>query len=477
MTLLPYKEVHVLDRNAEYLGVPTYELMENAGEAVFITMEEQLKLKKSKVIVFCGTGNNGGDGFVAARHLSDVCNVEVYLAKPEDKVRSNLARKALIQCKKAGVPVHVIGGMENLGEIIAKADIVLDAMLGIGVSGKLKEPYSDIISILNDSGKIIVSVDVPSGLGTDIWVVPCMTVTFHAVKEGMTKMNSGDIHVRDIGIPRDAEDYVGPGEFVYYPLPKKTAHKGDSGRLLVVGGGPYTGAPALVAMGAYAVGTDMVHILVPESIKNVVASYSPNFIVHSYPDGNLKELFSTMKRLQPGVEAMVIGPGLGSEKNMMAATSEIISNWWKPIVIDADAIHAAKGVLKDIAGKNVVVTPHRKEFKDLFGVNASKDNVMKIAAKHRVTILAKTVPNIITDGKNMKQNRTGNPGMTVGGTGDVLSGIVGALIARGMCPYNAARLGAFINGTAGDMAFEEKSYGLTAVDVAGKAPEVLRKYL
>src|SRR5206468_1444276 len=170
--------------------------------------------------------------------------------------------------------------MEAAGEAIAEADLLIDALLGIGAEGSLREPFASLVRQVNGSGKPIVSVDVPSGFGTGLMVRPTVTVALHDVKEGMTPDNGGRIRIVDIGIPSKVTTMIGPGEFLLYPVPRATSHKGENGRLLVIAGGPYTGAPALVGFGSLGIGIDLVHIATPASAATVVASYSPTFIVH-----------------------------------------------------------------------------------------------------------------------------------------------------------------------------------------------------
>jgi NAD(P)H-hydrate epimerase len=475
-------EMHVLDGNAEFLGVPTGRLMENAGFAVAEAIKKKYKLLGKKVVILCGTGNNGGDGFVVARNLLQYCQVQVCLIKPPDEIRTDISRANFEKVKRLALTVNDTAGLKA---VMKDADIIVDALLGVGAKGELAEPYKSWVGEVNKSGKTIISVDVPSGLGSGVFIHPSMTVTFHEIKDGMDKKNSGEIVTADIGIPEDAETYVGPGEFVFYPVPREHSHKGDNGRLLIVGGGPYTGAPALAGLAAYRVGIDLVRIATSRHAYPIIAKYSPNFIVHRLSaedclvEADVPHLLSLLKN----ADAAIIGPGLGDAKETAKAVQMLLLKCEKPVVIDADAIAAAGeklNVLKNITG---VITPHAGEFYDLTGKKLDDDftkkckHVMWSARDLGMTLILKGRVDIITDGARTKLNRTGNPGMTVGGTGDVLAGIVGGLLAKGVTPFNAARMGAFINGYAGDLAFREKSYGLMATDVVEKIPEVLRQFV
>jgi len=473
-------EMRVIDRNAQYLGVSTLELMENAGKAVAEIARSELKAAGKRVLVVCGPGNNGGDGLVAARHLASEARVTVLLARSPDQFSSEEARKNFERLRD----VQVLVGLERSEEAIPQADLVIDALLGIGAEGSLREPFATLVRQMNQSGKPILSVDVPSGLGTDLAVRPTVTVALHDVKEGMTPENSGRIRVLDIGIPAKAVSTIGPGEFFLYPIPKSTSHKGQNGRVLVIAGGPYTGAPALVGFGALGVGADLIHIATPALAAPVVAGYSPSLIVHPLVGHRLlREDTRLILELAARADVVAIGPGLGDAEGTLEAVKDVICNLTLPLVIDADAIKAVGSDPKALAGKKAVITPHSREFKTLTGKTLAdtpeeRASAVRDAAKSLgVTILLKGPVDIVSDGDRVKYNYTGNPGMTVGGTGDVLCGIVAGLISKGMGPLDASRLAAFINGRAGDLAFAVKSYGLTAVDVADNLGRVLAEFL
>ncbi|MCU0862038.1 MAG: NAD(P)H-hydrate dehydratase [Methanomassiliicoccales archaeon] len=474
--MLPVKEFAVLDINAEHLGVPAGFLMENAGRAVAEVVSERYGAKR-RIAVVCGPGNNGGDGFVAARHLKDRNRVSILVAKPIERIHSDIARDAFEAVKDLVVQAE--------GADLSGYDVIVDAVLGTGVSGRIQEPYSKLIDRINESGAEVVSVDVPSGFGGDMMVHPDLTVTFHDVKEGMTEANSGDIVVKDIGIPTEAAQFVGPGEFAYYPLPAPESHKGDNGRVLIVGGGPFTGAPALAAMGAYRIKVDLVRIAVPERAFVPVASYSPNFIVHELSGRshlNKKDV-REVEDLLPWSDAMLIGPGLGEDKEAMEAVRDIIVRCDKPLVIDADAVQAVSKEMSVLKGKRGILTPHAGEFKRLTGIPLPKDPeakaplAMELAKATGMTVLLKGRVDVIACADRVKFNRTGNAGMTVGGTGDVLAGIATGLLARGLAPFDAARLAAFVSGTAGDMALQEMGYGFLATDVAERIPRAVRAFI
>jgi hydroxyethylthiazole kinase-like uncharacterized protein yjeF len=469
------EEVKVLDINSRHLGVKTIALMESAGAAVARYVIDNYPAK-SRVAILCGSGNNGGDGFVAARHLEQTMAVRVFLLDPEEGASSDIAAVNLHRVRA------LARGVKSFD--IKECDVVIDAMLGVGMSGKPREPAAGVIKKLNRSRKPVVSVDVPSGWPSELSVRPQTTVTFHAAKAGMNRRNSGKIVIADIGIPDDAQTYCGPGDFSLLPRRKPDAHKGDAGRVLVIGGGPYTGAPAFTGMAAMRSGVDLVFVATPEPAALPVAVHSPSLIVHTLEgdvltEGHVQGLLSMTK----DADAVAIGPGLGSAPETLRAVQRFVPKCVKPMVIDADAITACGTKPQILRNRQVVITPHASEFKRLTGKALGTDDpakrgekVKEAAARLRANILLKGPVDVISDGGTVKLNKTGNNALAVGGTGDVLTGLVAGMIAQGAKPFHAARIGAFAMGLAGDLAFEEKSYGLVATDVVDKIPFVLRRY-
>ncbi len=496
--MLPFREISVLDRNSEALGIPTIQLMENAGTALADVIIKRFNLHRTpkKILMFCGLGNNGGDGFVAARKLVEITKskIEIILAGSPSKLKTELARNNFnkIHRKKSIKITPELEDRTKLKKLIENSDLIIDAMLGAGLTGGLREPFKLYVKTINTIAanfKIpVIAVDTATGFGTSNVIRPKITVTFHDIKYGMTKRNSGEIIIKDIGIPLEASQFTGPGDLqVYYPKSMSDSHKGDNGRILIVGGGPFTGAPALAGLAAYRTGIDLVRIATPNNAYPIIAGFSPNFIVHPLNENHLlvKDVKPILKMIAE-VDCVVIGPGLGDNRSTKSAVRAILKRSPKPVVIDADAIKALSEDLSVLrSNKNIsgVITPHSGEFRVLSKRTLPKDLatrseiVQRIAKQLDFTILLKGAVDVISDGAQLKYNRTGNPGMTVGGTGDVLAGIVGALMAKGLTPYNAARVGAFINGCGGDLAFQEHGYSMVASDIIEQIPIVLRKFI
>jgi hydroxyethylthiazole kinase-like uncharacterized protein yjeF len=499
-----FNDARILDKNAIALGLRPEAMMESAGKAVADTVLKHMKGRGKTVAIVCGTGNNGGDGFVAARHLAKEADVKVVLVRSELYVISatmNVGRPQGggafdVEFVKLKNDVHDpcskvnFNKLKGLVPIFAwedydgDCDIIVDALLGVGSVGDVREPYLGCIKDLNAHRKPTLSVDVPSGLGTQMAIKPTVTVTFHGLKEGMTQANSGKIIVADIGIPPEAES-VGPGDLqVLYPRPAKGSRKGQNGRVLVVGGGPYSGAPALAALAALRVGADLSVVAAPEPAANTIAAFSPNVIVKplrgaALRPSNVKECLD----LARDADAVLIGPGAGRSEETLEALAELIAECKKPLVVDADGIHAIGKKHGILSGKKGILTPHAGEFAVLTGKAAPEEQsargkaVARLSKSTGFAILQKGAVDVISDGSKVKFNHTGNDGMTVGGTGDVLAGLCAGLLAKGAAPFEAARVAAFLSGSAGDIAFGEKSYGLVATDVLENVPKVLAKWL
>ena len=444
----------VLDANSESLGIEVDVLMANAGEALADVITDMFSGKK--ILFVCGTGNNGGDGYVAARLLdADVA----FFKEPKTAPAMNAFHKI------ENRPIQFDEKM------LDDYDVIIDCVLGTGVSGDVREPYASYIGSVNGCGKTVVSCDVPSGFGTSVCIRPDVTVTFHDIKEGMDEENCGTIIVADIGIPDDAYKYIGTGDMLRYPVPDKNAHKGQNGRLLIIGGGPYTGAPSLAGMAALRVGVDLVHIATPESSFQTVAAASPSYIVHRLPGDRLDvSSVNYLIEMSRNMDAVLIGPGLGSDEETRKAIIEFVEACDIPMVVDADGVTSFRG---DIPKKNIIFTPHRGEYEKLARGAVPEE----FANKNSCIVVLKGPTDTITDGARTRLNRTGTPAMTVGGTGDVLAGTIAGLLAKGMSPFDAGCLGTYICGRAGEMAFGEFSYGLLATDVIDNIARVLSQEL
>jgi len=457
------EEMNALDANCAYLGLLPLQLMENAGAALAREIVSQAKGKRLAIIA--GRGNNGGDAFAAVRHLKDF-EVTVFLLGRASDIGTEEAKQnwRILEALEYDLrEVRDLGDLESLPQY----DLIVDAVLGTGVRGKVRGLARAAIEAMNASSRPVISVDVPSGMGTEISVHPDLTVTFHRPKTGM----AGQIKIADIGIPEAAEFMIGPGDLRLVGSRAVESHKGESGRILVIGGGAYTGAPALTASAALRAGADIVTVATPENVAHTIAGFSPNLIVRELEGDRLSlDNLDRVKELIPGHDVAVMGMGLGRNKETREALAEIMPLCRK-MVIDADAL------LPDLPLRGIV-TPHAGEFRRISGLDlppgkARRDVVKQFAASRSLVVLLKGRLDLISDGETTKGNATGNPGMTVGGTGDVLAGVTAAFYSVAP-PLRAAAAAAFVNGRAGDLAFQEKGYGLLATDVIEKIPLAMR---
>jgi len=491
--MITSREMRALEMNSEYYGVSRLQLMENAGRSVADEIASRFKTKNTRVAVFCGSGGNGGDGFVAARHLTCLgFKVEVILAgKSSDIVDKEARRNWLaLQALKNIITLHEVYDSTLIPNV--KAEVAVDALLGIGLKGALRPPILQLVEKINEMKAFRVSVDVPTGINSDSGEVlggavrANLTVTFHRTKPGLPKAEEyvGEHIVRDVGLPNDFERFAGPGDvsLVVKPRPPEV-HKGDFGRLLVVGGSEiFSGAPALVAMAALRAGVDLTYIAAPEKTARAISSMSPALITVKLEGKHLNSRNTPIiKQYLETSTAVVIGPGLGLHKETKGAVEEImklIEEEKIPLILDADGLKAFAEFKRKV-DLPLVLTPHAGEYEILTGRKLPKDleqraeKVQKTARKLGATILLKRPVDVISDGKRVKFNFTGNPGMTVGGTGDVLSGIVGTFLAQRADPFEAAVAGAFVNGAAGDFVWSEKGYHMIPTDILEWIPRVI----
>lgn len=491
--MITNREMRALELNSEYFGVSTLQLMENAGKAIADEIASRFEPEKTRVAIFCGLGGNGGDGFVAARHLACLgFEVEVLLAGRSKDILDEEARRNLLALRalKDTVAFHEIYDSALVPSV--EAEVVVDALLGIGLEGVLRPLFSQLVKKINEAEAFRVSVDVPTGVNSDSGKVlgeaveADLTVAFHKMKPGLKKAKKhvGELVVKDIGLPQQFERFAGPGDvsLVVKSRPPE-AHKGDFGRLLVIGGSEvFSGAPALVALSALRTGVDLTYIVAPQRTAYAISSMAPDLITVKLEGSHLNPRNTAIiRRYLETSTAVVMGPGLGLHKETKDAVMKIIEMIEEegiPLLLDADGLKAFAESKRRI-GSPLVLTPHAGEYRLLTGKKLPKDfgkrveEVRKTASKLRAVILLKGHVDVISDGERVKLNFAGNPGMTVGGTGDVLSGVVGAFLAQGADPFEAAVAGAFINGAAGDFVQSEKGYHMVPTDIIEWIPRVI----
>lgn len=485
------REMRALEVNAEYYGISMLQLMENAGRN--IAQEIILRFpKEKKIAIFCGLGGNGGDGFVAARHLLTAgYAVSVIVAGKGRDINHEAAMQNWLILQSLNEKLCLIEVTDSSVIPKVSAEVVIDALLGTGAKGQLKPLIFQMVDYINSLNTAKLAVDAPTGIDSDTGEVlgtavkADLTITFHKGKIGLKdeKEYVGELIVKDIGLPKEIEQFAGPGDVFLAKKPRDpTAHKGDFGRLLVIGGSEvYFGAPSLVSLAAMRTGVDLVYLAAPAKAAYAISTMSPDLITIKLDGSNLNpNNLETLKPFLQKVDAVALGPGLGLDhqtEEFVKLCIKEVEKAGKPLLLDADGLKAFAKFKRPLKVP-LVLTPHAGEFTILTGETLPENQeeraleVQKTAKKLNAVILVKGKVDVICDSDSVKLNFTGNAGMTVGGTGDVLSGIVAGLMAQQVDPFEAAVAGAFVNGAAGDFVADEIGFHMVATDLIDWIPQV-----
>lgn len=494
---------------SEIGGIPSIVLMENAAIACVNELKKDFgELTGKRIAVFCGKGNNGGDGFAIARHLHNMdAEVSVYLVcgnefKGDAKINFDII-------KKMNVNIDVVSDTENLKYIIRSNDIIIDAIYGTGIHGTVGGISYDVINEINENSKYTMAVDVPSGINSDsgeicgICIRADKTVTFAAYKVGMLMFPAADytgkVTVADISIP----DYILEGqsininvtdeEFVRanFPVRENNSQKGDYGKVLVIAGSVgMTGAAYLSSQSAVTAGSGLVTLAIPAGLNGAMEAKTTEVMTLPVEDINGHISSGAAEKILERTDmadAVLIGPGLGRSSDAARVLKSVLSHSKVPVIIDADGINAASrdmDILSDCTCP-VIFTPHAVEMSRLTGLDRDyiEENRLvaskEFAEEYGVTVILKGHHTIVTasDGEQYI-NITGNPGLATGGSGDVLAGITASLAARGINETAAAAMAVYIHGKAGDIAKDK--YGIESVTaslVMESIPDALRQIL
>lgn len=445
---ITHERMRCVDKNAQALGLSSLQMMEAAGLALAGAIRAA---DPRAVLILCGRGNNGGDGMVAARHVQDL-EPDVIFISGRGMTRETVAQlKILSRCRVRLHPVECREDVRALSGIFSQADLILDALLGTGLRGATREPVRSCVELANSSPGKILCADVPTpGIRVDT------VVAFHRAK------TEGAI-VAAIGIPLEAEVFTGPGDVTLLGRKPPGAHKGYGGEVLIIGGGPYQGAPYLAGLGALRAGADIVRIASPflEPIPDLIYERLEGNRVDAE---HIEQLLSLVDR----ADVVVIGNGLGSRSHHVVRA---IAPHCRRAVFDADALRTPLPVARD-----GIYTPHAGEYERMTGIRPPEDIVSRARTvrdgANGQTILLKGPIDIISDGGRTRFNRTGSPLMTVGGTGDILAGVTGALFCR-LPGFEAACIAAYVNGRAGMAVGEMRGGGMLASDLLEHIPDEL----
>jgi len=499
--VLTPSEAGELDRATQARGVEAVDLMERAGRALArAAVDASQGIYGRRAVVICGKGNNGGDGFVAARHLArEGMRVDVITMEPLAGGYGPAAVHAG-RLSEQGLGVRTYTP-EWASAALARADVAVDAIFGTGFRGVPEGIWAQAIGRLNDSPAPVVSADIPSGVdGTSgaveasaVWAE--LTVAFGAAKVGSVLLpgaeRSGTVRVADVGFP---DDLLRPSVVLTEPgdveamLPHRPlqGHKRSSGVLLVVAGSrAMTGAPALIARAAGRVGTGLVVVGVPQDAMAAVQAHSCEAVFEplAQTDAGTVALgaLDTLLRAAERADAIAVGPGLTRDEDTAALVRELVARSPVPIVLDADGLSAFEGNAAGLRRRRaaMVLTPHDGEFARIMAGGPS-DAPDRIAAARELAVAAGAVTllkgtrTVIAPPEGVARvNPTGGPALATAGTGDVLSGVIGGLLARGMEALDSATAGAFLHGLAGSIAGRERGEGTLAGDVADRLPDAV----
>ncbi len=483
--ILTPEEMALSDRAAivDY-NIPSSLLMENAAHSSAIFVKEILKeqgLKAAKVTFFCGSGNNGGDGFALARHLHDFYDLEIFWIGDESKMTPE-THTNFLSAKKIGVPLRKLNSTEEIEQLEIATDCIIDALIGTGGDENVRGFALNILKKLKTTDALKIAIDCPTGLNSATGVANqyCFdadyTITMFGTKLGMLLNDGlkqcGKVYVASLGAPvKILESFAKTFSFedsdirTLIPRRKRISSKFDYGRVLVVAGSKqYPGAAALTANASVRSGAGLVHLASPFFHPALL----PEVIQIRLPEtegGTISiKSFECLKSEIDKSDSIAVGPGVGSNSETLELINRIVEyvGTTKPLVIDADALRIISPTRK--LSKNVVLAPHTGEFSRFSNIerkDVEKNSYFvakEWAAKLDCIIHLKYVPSITTDGNFSYLDIAGNPGMATGGSGDVLTGIIASFLARGMNPLIATALASFVHSRTGDVYAEKYGY-------------------
>jgi len=475
---LTSEQARAIEDAAVAAGADLAALMRAAGAAV--AAEVTLARPDGAVAVLAGRGNNGGDGWVAARDLHASGRSVSVLSLADPGSLSGIAAQAAADAISAGVAWRMIGDAPFAVEL-SEAAVLVDAMLGIGASGPLRPPIDALVDAVNASGAYVVAIDLPTGVDADTGVVPGsavradITVTFTALKRGLVVYPgagfSGELVLADIGIDPALADVASAAEVwsadeyaALLPRPRVDAHKNDRGRVLVIAGSAtYPGAAILAAKGAQRAGAGYVALAVPASVAVIAQAHLLSVPVVGLPQGRVHSFSSVAleKALQLArdYDSVVLGPGLTLADGAVVTARGIVAGLKKPLVIDADGLNALVDAQELIRQRSAptVLTPHPGELARLLSTTAEKVQADRIAASAvlatgNTAVVLKGAGTVISGAGRNVVNTSGSQALATAGSGDVLAGIIGTYLAQGLSPLEAGALGAYLHGRAGEAA-------------------------
>ncbi|MCK4353376.1 NAD(P)H-hydrate dehydratase [candidate division WOR-3 bacterium] len=508
MKLVTPEEMKKIDEKAiKGLGISGAVLMENAGLGLFeIIQEEAEQIKGLKVGIICGKGNNGGDGFVLARHLlNNGADIGVFLLGKIQEIKGDACLNLDILLK-SGFEIKELKTKKDIlmfEQECLKSDLLVDAIFGTGFKGKVKGIAENVINIMNKIDIPVLAIDVPSGLNAQdgsiegVCIKADFTGTMCLPKSGLFlypgKDYAGDVYVIDIGVPPKLWENINL-ELLEAPelinlLPERpgNSHKGTFGKVFIVAGSRgMTGAAALTSLSALKIGAGLVRLGIPESLNPILEQKVTEVItvpLAETKDGTLSvnALNKIIKEIKEAT-VVAIGPGLSTHVETKMLVQKLVPEISVPLVIDADGINnLTLETFKKIKAP-LIITPHPGELSKLIGLTVSDiqhkriDIAFQFAKKLGVTFILKGAPTIIASKDIKYLNPVYNSGLASAGSGDVLTGIIAGLLAQGLSLIDSARLGVYIHGLSGEIAAEKLTeYSTIAGDIMNAIPEAIKK--
>lgn len=507
MRLCSASEVMALDRQAiNQLGIPGVVLMENAGRSCSnLFVEAFRQYFPGPVLVLAGKGNNGGDGYVMARILAEQGWQVTTLVLGLEEAITGDARVMLDIVRKLGLPISFVENHAEIQSCFAEVapTLIIDAIFGTGLKSAVVGLQATAITLINEAGVPVFAVDIPSGVDSStgricgLAVKASQTATFDHAKIGHGSFPGagyvGDLHVVDIGIPQTGRQQFSSDVHlldkadVQALLPERSifGHKGSFGHLLVVAGSPgKSGAAALAGNAAVRSGCGLVTVAVPAAIHDIIEVKLTEAMSCPLPsqEGLLcMQAKTQIEQLLAGRDSLAIGPGLGQSSDLAELVSSLVRSATAPIVIDADGVNLLAAKLESLQGRSqqpLVLTPHPGEMARLTGLTVAEieanrfEVAQQFAVRHGVVLLLKGARTIIAaaDGR-VNINTTGNDGLASGGSGDVLTGLIGGLLAQGLDGFSAASLGAWLHGRAAELVSAvQGTAGMIASDLLCQLP-------
>lgn len=495
-----------LDRRAtEEFGITQDLLMENAGQAVYFVILKEFGIKNRKFAIFCGGGNNGGDGLVVARKIhSNGGEAKVFLLGDETKFEGAAERNFDI-VSKLPIEISKVSSVESIKSAILDSDAIVDAIFGTGLDREVSGVYKDIIQSINEGKKTVFSVDIPSGINGDAGEVmgtavgADYTITFGLPKVGNMLYpgydHCGKLYVSHISFPPSLYNSDSIKVEINNPieLPKRdtSAHKGDFGEaLFIAGASSYLGAPYFSALSFLKAGGGYSRLAAPVSISPFLATRGSEIVFVPQKETLLGSIALRNKdellRLSEGMDMVVIGPGLSLNKETQQLARELVQEIEKPLLIDGDGITAISTDMEMIKERKseTIFTPHMGEMSRITKMEPSEIDKNKIEVLQRTAkelnaiIVLKGAHSLIGyPDETVFINTSGNPGMATAGSGDVLTGTIAAMFGLGLPLEEAVRTGVFIHGLAGDLAARDKGEdGITAQDILDYLPAAMKCY-